>query len=106
MKNYKCWPKFVPRSLNYPDIPVFQILRSTAAKYPFRIAIIFDAMEITYSELLTLCRTIRCRPRQPGDPERRSSSYSPSQLSPICHRLLRHINERGNFSTLQPVDGG
>ena len=55
MKNFKCWPKFVPRSLNYPDIPVFQILRSTAARYPFRIAVIFDAMEITYSEILTLC---------------------------------------------------
>ena len=55
MKNFKCWPKFVARSLNYPDIPVFQILRSTAARCPFRIAMIFDAMEITYSELLTLC---------------------------------------------------
>jgi len=43
------------RSLNYPDIPVFQILRSTAAKCPSRIAIIFDGMEITYSELLSLC---------------------------------------------------
>ena len=55
MKNFKCWPKFVPYLLNYPDIAVFQILRSSAAKWPFRIAIIFDAMEITYSELLTLC---------------------------------------------------
>ena len=55
MKNFKCWPKFTARSLNYPDIAVFQILRSTAARCPFRIAMIFDAMEITYSELLTLC---------------------------------------------------
>ncbi len=55
MKNFKCWPKFVARSLNYPEIPVFQILRSSAAKWPFRIAIIFDAMEITYSEMLILC---------------------------------------------------
>lgn len=55
MKNFKCWPKFNPRSLNYPEITVFQILRSTAAKLPFRIAIIFDSLEITYSELLTLC---------------------------------------------------
>ena len=55
MKNFKCWPKSNPHSLNYPEIPVFQILRSTAAKLPFRIAIIFDSLEITYSELLTLC---------------------------------------------------
>jgi long-chain acyl-CoA synthetase len=54
MKNYKCWPKFNPRSLNYPEIPVYQFLRSSAAKWPFRVAIIFDAIEITYSELLTL----------------------------------------------------
>jgi long-chain acyl-CoA synthetase len=55
MKNFKCWPKFNPRSLNYPEIPVFQILRSTSTKLPFRIAIIFDSLEITYSELLALC---------------------------------------------------
>ena len=54
MKNYKCWPNFNPRSLHYPEIPVYQFLRSSAAKWPFRIAIIFDAIEITYSELLTL----------------------------------------------------
>ena len=54
MKNYKCWPKFNPRSLHYPEIPVYQFLRSSAAKWPFRIAIIFDAIEITFSELLTL----------------------------------------------------
>ncbi len=54
MKNFRCWPKFNPRSLNYPEIPVFQILRSSAAKWPFRIALIFDALEITYSELLSL----------------------------------------------------
>ena len=55
MKNFKCWPRFNPRSLNYPEIPVFQFLRSSAAKWPFRIVMIFDALEITYSELLTLC---------------------------------------------------
>ena len=54
MKNFKCWPKFNPRSLNYPEIPVFQLLKSSATKWPNRICIIFDAMEITYSELLNL----------------------------------------------------
>ena len=54
MKNFKYWPQFNPRSLNYPEIPVNQFLRSSAAKWPFRIAMIFDAMEITYSELLAL----------------------------------------------------
>ena len=54
MKNFKSWPKYNPRSLNYPEIPVSQFLRSSAAKWPFHIAIIFDALEITYSELLNL----------------------------------------------------
>jgi long-chain acyl-CoA synthetase len=54
MKNFKCWPEFNPRSLDYPEIPVSQLLRSSAAKWPFRIAIIFDALEITFGELLTL----------------------------------------------------
>ena len=54
MKNFRCWPPFNPRSLNYPEMPIDQFLRSSAAKWPFRIAIIFDALEITYSELLTL----------------------------------------------------
>jgi len=55
MKNFNSWPKFNPRSLDYPEIPVFQFLRSSAAKWPFRICLIFDAIEITYGELLTLC---------------------------------------------------
>jgi long-chain acyl-CoA synthetase len=54
MKNFKCWPPFNPRSLNYPEVPVYQFLRSSAAKWPFRIALIFDALEVTYSELLAL----------------------------------------------------
>jgi long-chain acyl-CoA synthetase len=54
MKNFKCWPQFNPRSLNYPEMPIYQFLRSSAAKWPFRIAMIFDALEITYGELLTL----------------------------------------------------
>jgi long-chain acyl-CoA synthetase len=55
MKNFKCWPKSNPRSLNYPEIPIFQLLKSSAARLPNRICIIFDAMEITYGELLNLC---------------------------------------------------
>jgi long-chain acyl-CoA synthetase len=58
MKNFKCWPEFNPRSLDYPEIPVSQLLRSSAAKWPFRIAIIFDALEITFSELLTLAERL------------------------------------------------
>lgn len=50
-KNYKCWPKGVPKNLSYPEVPIFQILRSAAMQWPWRNAIIFGGMEITYQEL-------------------------------------------------------
>lgn len=56
MKNFKCWPLHNARSLNYPEIPVYQFLISSAAKWPYRLAIIFDSIEITFSELLNLCQ--------------------------------------------------
>ena len=53
-KNFKAWPKDWPKSLNYPDIPVFELLDQTAARIPDRIAIHFGGMELTYSELKAL----------------------------------------------------
>jgi long-chain acyl-CoA synthetase len=50
-KNYKCWPEGVYKTLDYPEIPIFEILRSSAKQWPWRIAIIFAGMEITYQEL-------------------------------------------------------
>ena len=53
-KNFKAWPKGWPKSLNYPEIPVYDILDQTAARVPNRVAIIFGGMELTYGELRTL----------------------------------------------------
>ncbi len=50
-KIYKAWPKGVFKHLSYPEIPVFQILRSATLQWPWRNAIIFAGMEITYQEL-------------------------------------------------------
>ncbi len=50
-KNYKCWPKGVLKSLNYPEVPVYQILRSAALQWPWRNAVVFGGMEITFQEL-------------------------------------------------------
>jgi long-chain acyl-CoA synthetase len=50
-KNFKCWPKGVFRSLSYPDVPVYEIVRSSALQWPDRNAIIFGGMEMTYHEL-------------------------------------------------------
>ncbi len=55
MKKFTRWPKFTARTLNYPEIPVHQILRSSAAKWPFHVCMIFEGLEITYGEFLTVC---------------------------------------------------
>ncbi len=53
-KNFKAWPEGWPRSLNYPELPIYEILEQTAARVPNRICIIFGGMELTFSELKEL----------------------------------------------------
>jgi long-chain acyl-CoA synthetase len=50
-KNFKSWPKGVFKNLSYPEVPIQQILRSAALQWPWRNAIIFGGMEITFQEL-------------------------------------------------------
>jgi long-chain acyl-CoA synthetase len=50
-KNYKCWPPGVFKQLSYPEVPVFEFLRSSARQWPERNALIFGGMEMTYREL-------------------------------------------------------
>ena len=47
----KNWPEWVPHSINYPEIPLHQILDESAKKYPDNIAIIFQDKKISYREL-------------------------------------------------------
>ncbi len=54
MKNFKAWPKGRPKSLIYPEVPLYQFLNSTAARYPDTVAIRFGGMELMYQELLDL----------------------------------------------------
>jgi long-chain acyl-CoA synthetase len=53
-KNFKSWPDQWPKSLNYPEHPVFSFLDQTALRVPNRLAIIFGGMELTYAELKNL----------------------------------------------------
>lgn len=50
-KNFTCWPKGIFRTLSYPEVPIFEIIRSSAKKWPNRNALIFAGMEMTYREL-------------------------------------------------------
>jgi len=50
---YAWWPKGLPVSLDYPPVPVWKLLESSARKYPDREAIIFSIGEgsTSYAEL-------------------------------------------------------
>ena len=47
----KNWPEDVPQSIQYPEVPLFELLRKTAKLYPRQIAIIFYGKKISYREL-------------------------------------------------------
>lgn len=53
-KIFNAWPADWPRSLNYPEQPVFSFLDHTAERVPDRLAIIFGGMELTFGELKNL----------------------------------------------------
>jgi hypothetical protein len=44
------WPEWVPHSINYPEIPLYQMLDESAKKYPENVAIIFQDKKISYRE--------------------------------------------------------
>jgi long-chain acyl-CoA synthetase len=47
----KFWPEGVPQSIDYPNVPLFELLRNTAKKHPEHVAIVFFGKKITYQEL-------------------------------------------------------
>ena len=53
-KIFTAWPAEWPRSLSYPEQPVFAFLDHTAVRAPDRIALIFGGMELTFGELKNL----------------------------------------------------
>ncbi len=53
-KNFNTWPAKFPKSLDYPEISIFEFLNQTAQRCPNRIAIAFAGMELTYAELKSL----------------------------------------------------
>jgi long-chain acyl-CoA synthetase len=47
----KSWPTEVSQNLNYPKVPLFELLRKTAKQYPQKPAIVYFDRQITYVEL-------------------------------------------------------
>lgn len=48
---FKSWPEGLPKSLDYPEVPIFSFLRETAKRLPEKKGIIFYGYEITFGEL-------------------------------------------------------
>lgn len=48
---YKSWPPNMPKHIDYPMVPLFQLLRITSKKYPERKAISYFENNISYAEL-------------------------------------------------------
>jgi long-chain acyl-CoA synthetase len=51
---YSLWPKNVPKNLEYPKVPLYEILEKTAKEHPEKAAIAYFDGEITYRELDSL----------------------------------------------------
>jgi non-ribosomal peptide synthetase component E (peptide arylation enzyme) len=47
----KNWPENVPQSIQYPEVPLFELLRRAAKLYPKNVAIVLYGKRITYQEL-------------------------------------------------------
>src|SRR3972149_971515 len=51
---FRLWPAAVPKRLNYPSVPLHEILKNTARAHPEKAAIAYFEGEITYEELNSL----------------------------------------------------
>ncbi len=45
---YKFWPEGVPRHIDYPEVPLFELLRRTAKEYPDHVSIVYFDKTMTY----------------------------------------------------------
>ncbi len=51
---FNCWPAGVPKHIEYPKVPLQEILKKTAEAYPEKTAIVYGEREISYSQLEVL----------------------------------------------------
>jgi long-chain acyl-CoA synthetase len=51
MEKVENWPEGVPQSIEYPEVPVFELLDDSAEKHPDATALIFQGNSVSYSEL-------------------------------------------------------
>jgi long-chain acyl-CoA synthetase len=47
----KFWPSAIPKNIDYPEVPLHQLLRKSAEMHPEKAAVAYFEREITYAEL-------------------------------------------------------
>ncbi len=48
---FKSWPPQIPKHIEYPQVPLQEILQKSAKEFPQKTAIVFGEREITYAQL-------------------------------------------------------
>ena len=48
---FKVWPKGIPKTIKYPDIPLYRLLKDSAKKYTNKLAIDHEKDQISYEKL-------------------------------------------------------
>ncbi len=51
---FNCWPAGMPKNIEYPNVPLQEILKKTADAYPEKTAIAYGEQEISYYQLEAL----------------------------------------------------
>lgn len=54
-KHFPFWPNRVPKTLVYPETPLFEFLETSARRYPSHTAIIYYGRKINYAEFWDAC---------------------------------------------------
>ncbi len=48
---FKFWPAETPKSIDYPEVPLFHILDNSASKFPNKTALVFYGKKLTFKQL-------------------------------------------------------
>lgn len=48
---YRFWPKQFPKTLEYPEVPLFEPVETSARRYPTKPAVIYYGRDVSYREL-------------------------------------------------------
>jgi len=78
---FRYWPEGVPRHIDYPEIPLFEVLSNTAEKYPSGVAFSCGERSLTYAELNILTGKLALGLRELGiKKEDRVALFLPNSL--------------------------